>query len=120
MIEAWGRGIERIFNACRIQDIPLPELNYEQTGLWIIFHFTAKDIPSAILSKTLVKTTIAVIEILETNPKMTLAEVTASIGKSLSAVERASAKLVKEGWLRYIGLRKGGHWEKRNEMDLQK
>lgn len=33
------------------------------------------------------------------------------IGKSLSAVKRASAKLVREGRLRYVGPRKGGHWE---------
>lgn len=42
---------------------------------------------------------------------MTLAEVAATIGKSLSAVERASAKLTKEGCLRYVGPRKGGRWE---------
>jgi ATP-dependent DNA helicase RecG len=41
---------------------------------------------------------------------MTLAEVAETIGKSLSAVERASAKLVKAGHLKYVGPRKGGHW----------
>ncbi|WP_114970259.1 hypothetical protein [Rhodoferax ferrireducens] len=45
------------------------------------------------------------------NPTMTLAEVAAEIGKSLSAVERASAKLVMQGRLRYYGPSKGGHWE---------
>jgi len=29
----------------------------------------------------------------------------------LSAVERASAKLVKQARLRYVGPRKGGRWE---------
>jgi len=42
---------------------------------------------------------------------MTLLEVAEAIGRSLSAVERASAKLAKEGRLRYVGPRKGGHWE---------
>ena len=42
---------------------------------------------------------------------MTLAEVAAQIGKSVSAVERASAKLVTEGQLKYVGPKKGGHWE---------
>jgi ATP-dependent DNA helicase RecG len=42
---------------------------------------------------------------------MTLAEVATTIGKSLSAVERASAKLVKTGQLKRIGPQKGGYWE---------
>jgi len=42
---------------------------------------------------------------------LTLAEVAETIGKSLSAVERASAKLVKAGRLKYVGPRQGGHWE---------
>lgn len=42
---------------------------------------------------------------------MTLTEVAAKLGKSVSAVERASTKRVTEGKLRYIGPKKGGHWE---------
>ena len=48
---------------------------------------------------------------LQENPNLTLAEVATQIGKSVSAVERASAKLVKEGRLKYHGPAKGGHWE---------
>jgi ATP-dependent DNA helicase RecG len=39
MIEAWGRGIELIIEACREAGTPEPEVKYEQTGLWVIFHF---------------------------------------------------------------------------------
>jgi ATP-dependent DNA helicase RecG len=42
---------------------------------------------------------------------MTLAEVATTIGKSLSAVKIASAKLVKMGQFKHIGAQKGGHWE---------
>jgi ATP-dependent DNA helicase RecG len=48
---------------------------------------------------------------LDENPEMTLAEVASKIGKSLRAVERASSKLVKAGRLRFVGPKKGGHWE---------
>jgi len=37
MIEAWGRGIERIMEACRAAGSPLPRLRYESTGLWVEF-----------------------------------------------------------------------------------
>ena len=39
MIEAWGRGIERIMEACRVAATPQQTLLYERTGLWIEFPF---------------------------------------------------------------------------------
>lgn len=62
-------------------------------------------------AKPSVKTPVAVLELLRQNPEMTLAEVAAAIGRSVRAVEMASAKLVKVGKLRHVGPQKGGHWE---------
>ena len=67
--------------------------------------------PVKTLVKTPVKTPELVLMTLQENPYMTLAEVAEAIGKSLSAVERASAKLVKAGRLKHVGPQKGGHWE---------
>ncbi|NTW69362.1 MAG: hypothetical protein HGB23_05865 [Chlorobiaceae bacterium] len=39
MIEAWGRGIERIMQECAAAGVPVPDLRCEQTGLWTVFHF---------------------------------------------------------------------------------
>lgn len=61
--------------------------------------------------KTPVKTPDGILAALAARPELTLAEVASSIGKSLSAVERAAAKLVKDHRLRFVGPRKGGHWE---------
>jgi ATP-dependent DNA helicase RecG len=58
-----------------------------------------------------VKTPDLILACLRANPDRTLAEVAREIGKSQSAVERASAKLVKAGKLRHVGPQKGGHWE---------
>ncbi len=60
--------------------------------------------------KTPVKTPDRILHVLSENPRMTLAEVAEVIGKSVSAVERASSQLVKTGHLKYIGPQKGGHW----------
>ena len=57
------------------------------------------------------KTPEQILEVLAANPDLTLVEIAKVIDKSLSAVARASAKLVKEGRLRYVGPTKGGHWE---------
>jgi len=61
--------------------------------------------------KTPVKTPDRILNVLADNPDLTLAEVGKVIGKSLSAVERTSAKLVKQGRLRFVGSRKGDHCE---------
>ncbi|MDP1698200.1 MAG: ATP-binding protein [Xanthomonadaceae bacterium] len=38
-IEAWGRGIERIFAACREAGTPKPRIRFETGGLWTEFPF---------------------------------------------------------------------------------
>ncbi len=39
LIEAWGRGIERIMEACTNASVPPPTFRDEPTGLWIEFRF---------------------------------------------------------------------------------
>jgi ATP-dependent DNA helicase RecG len=58
-----------------------------------------------------VKTPEKILQLLQQNPNLSLADLAASIGKSVSATERASSKLVKEGKLRRIGPAKGGQWD---------
>jgi ATP-dependent DNA helicase RecG len=42
MIEAWGRGIERIMEACRAAEVPAPVWRYEHTGLWVEFAYRVR------------------------------------------------------------------------------
>ncbi|WP_447202878.1 helix-turn-helix domain-containing protein [Aeromonas sanarellii] len=58
-----------------------------------------------------VKTPELILAVLAEAPALTLKEVALRIGKSTSTVERATSALVKEGRLRFVGPRKGGHWE---------
>lgn len=136
LIEAWGRGIERILEACRQAGAPEPEARYESTGLWVVFPYLPEHsmpVTGEVSGRTPVKTPVEtgetpvetgetpvetpvktpewLIGLLRGNPSMTLAEVAKEIGKSQRAVERAAAKLVREGRLRYIGPRKKGRWE---------
>jgi ATP-dependent DNA helicase RecG len=122
-IESWGRGIDLIRSACLAAVCPEPSFGCDSTGFWVELTFpaltegasasvkTAVKTPVETLVKTRVKTPEKIIEALGARPDLTLAELAVSIGKSVSAVERASAKLVKEGRLKYVGPQKGGHWE---------
>lgn len=48
---------------------------------------------------------------LKANPNLTLSDIANDIGKSIRTVEKAAAKLVKEGRLKHVGPKKGGHWK---------
>jgi len=80
MIEAWEQGIERIIEACRIAGMAIPEFQYDQTGLWLVFKF--KWLTSS--EKTPVKTPELVLKALAADPKLTLAEVANLIGSRLA------------------------------------
>ena len=129
-IEAWGRGIQRIFQACREANTPEPQIELNGHDLWLQFAFAPSylqavspkgggaPVPQPVGKasvkasvKTSVKTTDALLELLRQNPQMTLADVAAQVGRTVRAVEMASAKLVKAGRLRFVGPQKGGHWE---------
>lgn len=56
--------------------------------------------------ETRVKTPEQILMLLQQNPHMTLSEVAGSIGKSVSTVERAVAKLKKQNKLVYHGPKK--------------
>lgn len=114
MIETWGRGIERIMEACMAAKVPEPAFSYDKTGLWVEFPFIAspdKGTTQKTPVETPVKTPVMILRILSEEPTLSLNEIAKRIGKSLSAVERASSKLVKEGKLKYVGPKKGGYWE---------
>jgi ATP-dependent DNA helicase RecG len=97
---------------------PEPEVRKEHAGLWVDFTFppanegkTPGEKRVETQGQTPVKTPEQILELLKVNPRMTLAEVAGAIGKSVSAVERASAKLVRESRLRHVGPTKAGNWE---------
>ena len=41
-IEAWGRGIERIFDACKDAGTPEPQWRWTNNDLWMEFPFSAE------------------------------------------------------------------------------
>ncbi len=57
-----------------------------------------------------VKTPEQILLLLQQNPHMTLSEVADTIGKSVSTVERAVAKLKKQNRLVFQGPKKDGYW----------
>lgn len=113
--EAEGRAPGDMKTACQEAKCPAPEIDYTPGDFWLKFAFTpehlAKTITEPSSGKSSVKTPVKILQLLKEKPDLSMAELAVLIGKSVSAIERASAKLVKAGELRRIGPAKGGHWE---------
>jgi len=122
MIEAWGRGIERIMEACRVANTPEPTLRYEPSGLWVEFSFPAIRMDSATpvgggsggvaTQKTTQKTTQKILTILARHPSFSRREIAEELGDiSENGVKYHLEKLKASGHIRRLGADKGGHWE---------
>ncbi len=112
------RGIQQVFEVCRTSGTPEPSIRFEGNDLWFVFQFS-EDYLALLQEKrheetsveASVKTSVKILEFLEKLPDMTLAQIAEELGRSVRAVEIAAAKLIKEGHLKYVGHKKGGHWE---------
>jgi len=121
LTEGRSTGISKILKVMKNNGSPSPEFETDDDRSYFLIRLPVHPEPDLgdfiktegsekTQVKTQVKTPDQIIRILNEKPEMTLAEVAQKIGKSLSAVERASSKLVKAGRLRYVGPKKGGHW----------
>jgi len=114
-IDSWGRGIEKITDACKAAGLPDPIIEENTGGVSVELVKSTVKTPVETRVKTLVETRVktpeAILQVLKEDSTLTLAEVADRIGKSVSAVERAAKKLRDQGKLEYIGPQKGGYWE---------
>jgi ATP-dependent DNA helicase RecG len=128
-IESWGRGIQRIFEACQQGGAPDPVLRLSGNDLWTEFPYSPEylkaigegaqkkvgetsargSVKSSV--KSSVKTPDRILALLETNPEWSLADVAEALEMTVRGIEKATAKLVEKNKLKYIGPQKGGHWE---------
>jgi ATP-dependent DNA helicase RecG len=116
MIEAWGRGIERIIEACGAAGVPAPELRYERTGLWVEFAYrVTAEVPDKPREKTRIKprekTRDKILELIAADPKITTEEMAERIGITRKGIEWQIGELKRTGRLQRIGPAKGGRWE---------
>ena len=119
MIESWGRGIERIMEACQVAGTPKPLLRYERTGLWIEFTFppTGQVVTSEMTGKMTGKIPHRILALLQADGHLSVPTLALQTGKSPSTVERAIRQLRKSGIVKRVGPDKGGHWEVINEKN---
>lgn len=114
-IEAWGRGIHRIFAACREARTPKPELRYETNDLWMEFPFAPEHVASGAARTTPIATPIPpqsrIVELIRANPSISQSILAKEVGLSVDGVKYALSRLKEAGVLRRVGPSRGGTWK---------
>lgn len=117
-IEAWGRGIQKICDECRVLGAELPR--YEIIGNGIRVHFKAlksaliedfkepKRHISDALDDALVQ---RIIEELKSNPAISQKEIAERAGSTRRTIQRKMEELVKDNVIERVGGKRYGHWQ---------
>ena len=122
-IEAWGRGIQKIYESCKELGVPAPE--YSIVGEDITVKFTAHDsIFSDIVDGTangtdgtvnetvnLSDTENSVLEAITNDPHITKVQLSKLLEIGETTVSRATKKLKELGYIKRVGSAKTGYWE---------
>ena len=117
-IESWGRGIERMVQACLDAGLQAPVLELEDGGVWVTFAFA----PVKPLlrgekwgekwGERTTATRLALVQAMRRNPQISTVALAAEVGMaSTSGVEKHLKALRDAGCIRRVGPAKGGTWE---------
>lgn len=115
-IETWGRGIQRILDACREAGTPEPDIRVESDGLWIDFPFSKAYRDSiepgdGSFEASEATTQEKILALLRKDPELTGKALADHIGITAAGVRYHLDSLRKAGRIRHIGPTKKGHWE---------
>ena len=123
-IESWGRGIEKICQACREDNVPLPE--YDITGNSVMIKFIAPEDrvvhgPTGTVKGTVngtVNRTVnftekerQILELLSEDPAYTYQDIADRLNIGRKAVFGRIKKLKEKGLLERVGSDKSGYWK---------
>ncbi len=127
-IEAWGRGIQKIFQACAEARTPQPQIRVSGHDLWIEFGFPSAYASTLLSERTTSsygqtpkwgekwgeKTTVKRIRIalvMKRNSKVTTLELARLFGMVPTAIDRHLKAMRNNGSIVRVGPAKGGHWK---------
>ena len=113
-IESWGRGIEKICDACREDDVPLPE--YDITGNTVMIKFMASEdriirFDSEKVTEKVTEKEQEILSLLLENPYYTYVELAAELQVSRKTVAVRIALLKRRGILTRVGSATKGYWK---------
>ena len=112
-IEAWGRGIKKIYDACKEIGAKGPE--YTIHGHDVMVRFEALHTHES-QEKSSQKSSQKIISLMAVKPSISTQEIADELGISRRAISKQITKLRDQGIIQRIGPDKGGHWEVNTEL----
>lgn len=120
-IESWGRGIQRIIEACQAEGCPTPIFEYRAGGIWTTFHFgeeymrgvglhSDSDVVENVV-ENVVKRPDKIIELLKSDCTLGASHIAKQLGVTSRTIQRDLERLTKDGRIKRVGPDKGGYWE---------
>ena len=112
-IESWGRGIEKICEACRIDDLPMPEFTVNPGDIMVKFTAPKERIvrgPDGVTEKVTEKEK-EVIELLTIDPGYTYADLAKNLKVSRKTVSDRIKALKDKGIVERVESDTKGYWE---------
>jgi len=119
-IDSWGRGIEKITDACKAAGLPEPVIEENSGGVAVEVlkaptsensdFGTISDETSGKRRENVGKTSGMILDACR-DPSITIPEMAEKIGITERSIQRNIQKLQAEGFLRRVGGRKEGSWE---------
>ena len=112
-IDSWGRGVEKIIDACRDQRLPAPQIFERSRGIVVELQGQAVELGDTSVKRreSVGKTSGKILVACREDPVITIPEMADLIGITERSVQRNIQKLQAEGFLRRVGGRKEGNWE---------
>ena len=118
-MEAWGRGITRIFSECESAGMPKPIFRVDPYFVTLIVKFkdslsprkedgTINDTLNDTLSDTLNADELAIVKFIEATPGVQISDIMTFTGKSRPTINRYVARLVELSKIERRGSRKTG------------
>ena len=117
LVEQVDSRIGRIQNL--MKDAGLPDPTFQKEGIFTVTLYRPSNVSEKTTTKSREKSSEKgsekssekIIELLEKNPEITIAEIAEKVSKSTRAVEKQLANLKKQGKIEREGPDKGGKWK---------
>ena len=129
-IDSWGRGVEKIVDACKEANLPNPQFSERSGGMLVELTRSQVKTPAETRVKTISETSrddfgknserirkefgmelAKAFEIICCHPEFTAEQIAKELDKTSRTVENYLAKLKKAGFIVRKGPKLGGHWE---------
>lgn len=111
-IDNWGRGIDKVMQACKSQHLPTPHFEHPTGGLLVtLYKQESSSLPEHTTGKTTGKNQQAVLDLITEDPSTTIPQMAKALSLTEDGVRYHLKSLQKAQRLKRVGGKKGGYWQ---------